>query len=223
MKNTLNSYLLTLLLVGVTNTQAADKKETTPDFQLRLPVHIQYVGLYTNHVGRFGLAAWNIFSDVTHEDDPTATFSILGPLWQYDKKGSWFEIMGGVRRGEDGYVDPAIDIRLHDRTLSWIHITAELAYFPREERRRLYGYLAVDTPIRLGTYQMSVGFESENIISYSGKEDSFGIGPRLVLPIPWIKKISPSLSSSFTLAYQHRNDRDFVRCYLGCMYVFGKK
>lgn len=209
-------------ILTITNTSRALAEES-PDFQLRVPVHLQYFGLHTNTAGNFGLAAWNIFADVTAPRNETATFSAFGPLWQYDTKGSWIEIMAGFRRNEDGYVDPALDIRLSDRTFRRLGLFAELAYFPKEERRRVYAYLAADTPVQLGSYAVRVGFESESILSLAGKHDSLGIGPRLVLPLPFVSRISPHLSSSISIGYQYRTDQDFVRCYVGCTYVFGRK
>ena len=193
------------------------------DFQLRIPLHLQYGDLYTNRLGKFGFSAWSIFSDVTDDNNRTANFNIAGPFVQYGQKGSWLEVMGGFKRTEDGYYDPAVDVRLLDKSLPRLNIRAELAYFPSESRRRFYAWIAMDTPVPIGKYQVLAGFESEDIVSYSGKNDSLGIGPRLVVPLPFVSKISPSLSSSITITYQFRNDRDFVRCYLGLSYVFGKK
>lgn len=216
--------LVTAMFLGVIRVQSAEKpSESSVAFQLRIPIHLQYTGLHTNNLGSFGIAAWTIFSDVTEKNNNTASFNVVGPLWQYDKKGSWLEVMSGYKRTEDGFSDPALDVRLFDRTLPKVNIAAEIAYFPREERRRIYTWLAADTPITLGNCQMRVGFESENILSCIRRKDSLGIGPRVVLPLPFVSKISPLLSSSIVTTYQHRNDRDFVRCYLGITYRFGKK
>lgn len=199
------------------------KGDENLDLQFRIPFHLQYSGLYTNSLGNFGLAAWNIFSDVTEKHNKGANFFATGPLWQYGEKGSWLEIMGGFKRNENGYNDPAIDIRLFDRTLPRLNLAAEISFFPRQERRRIYGWLAADTPIPFGGYQARVGLESEGVVSLIGKRDSFSIGPRIVLPLPFVSRISPHLSSSLTTTYQFRNDGDFVRCYLGFTYKFGKK
>lgn len=217
----LHLCLGTMLFLATVKADAGELGNTSFDFQFRSLFHIQYVDLHTNKLGSFGLAGWAIFSDVTAKNNETASFHVLGPLWQYGKKGSWFEVMGGLRRNEDGYNDPVVDLRLLDRTFSRINLMAELAYFPREERRRLYTWMAADTPIPLGRYQMRLGIESENIFSYSGQRDSWGIGPRLVFPIP-LQKISPALSSSLAVAYQHRNDQDFLRCYLGLTCKLGR-
>ncbi|OHA24944.1 MAG: hypothetical protein A3C79_03100 [Candidatus Taylorbacteria bacterium RIFCSPHIGHO2_02_FULL_45_28] len=218
-----SACLLTAMFLGAIGIQSAEKPDDSLAFQLRIPIHLQFTGLHTNSLGSFGIAAWTIFSDVTEEDNNTANFNVIGSLWQYGERGSWLEVMGGYKRTEDGFNDPALDIRLFDRTVPKVNIAAEIAYFPREERRRLYTWLAMDIPISLRKYQARIGLESENIVSCSGRRDSLGIGPRLVLPLPFVSKISPALSSSLTTTYQYRNDRDFVRCYLGLTYKFGKK
>ncbi len=212
------------ILVVVHQSAAADKAEN-PDIQARFPLHIQYLGLKTNSLGDFGIGIWNIFLDTTAKNNETRSFNLIGPLWQYDKKGSWFEILGGCIRNEDGYNDPIVDLRILDRTLPRINLTSEVGYFPRKERERFYTFLAADTPVQLGEYQVRVGFETENILSFAGKEDSLGIGPRLVLPIApkLLKRVSPGLSSSCTIAYQCRNDVDFLRLYVGVTYKFGGK
>lgn len=210
------------LLVGLIKTHAGELANTPFDFQFRIPIHIQYVDIYNSELGNFGLAGWTIFSDITALKNETASLHVFGPLWQYDKNGSWLEVMGGFKRNDDGYNEPVFDIRLLDRNIPRVNLMAEIAYFPREERRRLYTWMAADTPISLGKYQIRLGIESENIFSCVGKKDSLGIGPRVVMPLP-IEKISPSLSSSFTVTYQSRNDQDFLRCYLGLTYRFGRK
>ncbi len=213
----LSRYIQALILFMAVQAYGEDL-----DFQLRIPLHLQYSNIYSNNVGSFGIAAWNVFGDVTAHDRETATLSIAGPLWKYDNKGSWLEVMGGWRRSGDGYNEPVADLRFLDRTIRRLNIFGEVAYFPRVERRRFLTTLAIDTPIPLGSYKIRIGFESENIISCIGKPDSFGIGPRLVLPIPF-NRISPSLSAALAMTYQYRNDRDFFRCYLGVTYAFGKK
>jgi hypothetical protein len=208
------SRIFVILLLLTLDARVIGAEDGGTDFQIRIPFHIQYPSIKTTTMGSFGLGAWTILPDVTATNNQAALFAVIGPLWQYDKKGSWVEIMGGSRRNEHGYKDQVIDLRLLDRTLTKINVITELAYFPRKERKRFYIYVAVDTPISLGKYKMRLGIESENVFSLSGKKDSLGIGPRLVLPIP-LGNVSSSISSSFTATYERRNDRDFVRCYLG--------
>ncbi|MSR71660.1 MAG: hypothetical protein EXS50_03295 [Candidatus Taylorbacteria bacterium] len=199
----------------------AAENNQTPDLQFRIPLYVQYIPQQTNTMGSLGVAARVIFSDITVTNNGSAMFLAVGPLWQYGERGSVVEILGGARVNEDGYYDPLVNILVLDRSFTKLNLMADIAYFPREERRRLYGLFIADTPLTLGKYTMRYGLESENIISLTGKKDSFGIGPRIVFPLP-LTKISPSLTGAFSVGYQYRNDRDFVRGYLSLTYKFGK-
>lgn len=196
--------------------------EEAPDFQVRIPFHVQYPRIETNEWGSLGLAAWALFPDVTAKGNETSTLNVVGPMFTYGGRGSWIEVLGGFRANDNGYMDPIADLRFLDRSFTKVNIFGELGYFPRAELRRMYVLVGADIPIPLGKYEPRLGFESEDIISYAGKKDSLGIGPRVLLPLP-LGKFIPGLSSSVALAYQFRNDRDFLRCYLGFTYTIGKK
>lgn len=215
------SVALLALSFGTLSPLWAHSEDMPLDFQLRIPFHLQYLNIHTNRLGSFGLAAWTILSDVTAKNNETSTLSLIGPLWNYDQKGGWLEIMGGSKRNDDGYIDPVFDLRLLDRSLPRVNCAVELAYFPRQERERVYAWFAIDTPIRIRDYVPRLGIESENIFSLSGR-DSLGIGPRLTLPLP-VNRISGKLSSALSMTWQYRNDQDFMRCYLGLACTLGKK
>ena len=207
--------------LGIASTKGAERAPE-PDFQFRIPLHLQIpLSNGTNWYSGFGLAGWSVFTDTTAENNHAQNLLLGGISYDYGTRGSWVELMGGSKLNRDGYNDPVADFRFLDKSLARINLSGELAYFPRRERERFYILLAADTPLTLGKYTPRIGIESEDIFSLSGKRDSLGIGPRLVLPIPW--KIHPSVSASLTTAYQFRNDRDFVRCYFGLTYKFGKK
>lgn len=193
------------------------------DFQLRIPFHLQYVpeSWNKNKGTEFGIAGWAILPDVMAKNNNTASFLVFGPLIKYGE-GNWVEIMGGSRINDDGYIDPLINLRFLEKRIPRLNVFGDVEYFPGEKRQRLYSLFSADTPLNLGKYVVRVGVESEDIFSFSGKKDSLGIGPRIVLPLP--KKMSPFLTSSLTIAYQCRSDRDFLRCYLTFTYQSsGKK
>lgn len=206
--------------VGSPVLAAPARHDSSVDFQFRIPLHLQYIPEQTNAFGKFGIGAWVGFPDITATENESSHLLLAGPLWQYDNKGSWVEFLGGVRNNKDGFRDPLANIRWRDRSLGPLQITADLAYFPQMERRRLYSLVTADVPLPIYKYQMRCGVEAETIISFTGKADSYGAGPRLVFPIP-LQRWSSHLTSSFAVAYQMRNDRDFVRCYLSLTYLFG--
>ena len=124
--------------------------------------------------------------------------------------------MGGCKRNEDGYLDPFINLRFLEKRIPHLNIGGDLEYYPGEKRERFYSLITADTPISLGKYSIRVGLESENIFSFSDKKDSLGVGPRIVLPIP--QKMLPFFTSSLTVGYQLRSDKDFLRCYITFTY-----
>jgi len=68
----------------------------------------------------------------------------------------------------------------------------------------------METPIRLGKMNFKIGAESENI-NFIGKKDSWGIGPKVSVPIP--VKFPGRLKVTIVTAYQFRNDKNFLRVY----------
>lgn len=205
------------LIIGLNSSCIKAAELDSLDVQVRIPLHVVWEP--NEKARKIGFAFWNIFGDVAAPSDKMATLSIMGPRFEYGHKGSWVEFLGGARRTENGYVDPIIDVRFSDKSIEKFSISGEIGYFPRELSRRLYGFLAIDTPLTIGKYKMSYGVESENIISFAGKKDSLGIGPRLVLPMP-MRLLPKGLSSSITVAFQHRTDKDFIRLYCGMTYKF---
>jgi len=209
-----NALCLMLALVLRTfSIYAEEIGNSNVDFQLRIPFHAQYVpeSWKVDDKTELGIAGWAVLPDVMARGNNTATLFACGPLLKYGD-GSWAEIMGGCKRNEDGYTDPFVNLRFLEKRISRLNIGGDLEYYPGEERRRFYSLLTADTPISLGKYSMRAGLESENIFFFSGKKDSFGVGPRIVFPIP--QKLSPHFAVALTIGYQHRTDRDFLRCYL---------
>lgn len=187
------------------------------DFQIRAFSHLQYLpGLRLNDDLQLGLAGWWIIRDITDENYSLANTAVAGPML-IDKDGNWVELMFGRFKGKTKS-DFVIDVRTYEQICPQLSVTGEIAYFPSEETERLYFFLVAETPVKVGGYTMRVGFESENIVSLCGKKDLFGIGPRVSFPLP-VKGV-PGLNATLSIGYEFRNDRDFLRCYVGFNYRF---
>lgn len=184
---------------------------TEADFQIRMPLHLQYVP----EGKKIGLAAWVILPNAMSRNNHTQTLLLAGPLIEYGKE-NWVELMGGVMKNDDGFIDPLVDLRFLNKLGSRWTVSGELAYFPSAEKQRFYSFTVVETPVRVGKYGIRVGLESENIIYFNGKKVSIGIGPRIIFPIPekWIKPFKASI----VVGYEFRNDRDFLRFYIPLSY-----
>lgn len=213
----ISTLAILLISVGVVSLLHSEEIGNSDiDFQLRIPFHLQYAPeSWANEKMTFGIAGWAVLPDVMANGNNTASLFAGGPLLKYGN-GSWAEIMGGCKRNEDGYSDAFINLRFLEKIIPSLNIGGDLEYYPGQARRRFYCLLTADTPVALGKYSMRVGIESENIFSFSSKKDSFGIGPRVVLPIP--QKLLPNFTTSLTVGYEHRTDRDFLRCYLAFTY-----
>ena len=216
------SVILVCAALFRTAPATAAETQSEPDVQLRIPIHYQIPFSTTNDVwSRFSLAAWTVLSNITAKDNNAQSLLVGGLSYDYGAKGSWIELLGGAKLTQDGYRDPLVNVRFLDKSFTRLSLSGDLEYFPRLERGRFYALLAADTPIRLWEYTFRLGVESENIFSFSGKDDSLGIGPRVVFPLPI--KIHPSITATFTVGYEFRNDRDFVRGYFAINYRPKKK
>jgi len=200
-----HSFFLFALLCPATAVSGQEK----PDFQVRIPVHIQVLlRAPTEAKDRFGLAMWGILPDVTAEKNQMATVAVVGFLWQHDKK-NWVEFLAGARLNQNGYKDPILNIRALNNLIPGVTVSAEIQQSFRVARRRTLYWLAADMPTGLG--KLRAGVETENI-HFFGKNNSIGLGPRVALPLPW--KLPSGVKMSAAATYQFRNDKDFVRVYI---------
>lgn len=210
-------YKMSLGFYFVICSVAYGATDENPDLQLRMPFHLQLMP----EERRVGLGAWAVLPNVLAKGNQSALLTALGPLIEYDRKGSWIEFMGGSRLNDNGYVDPMLNVRLLDKNIPRVSLGADLEYFPREEQSRFYSLLSADTPVQIGPLSLRFGIESENIFSFSGKKDSLGVGPRIQYLLPLR---SAKFSAAVTASYEFRTDRDFARIYFGLTYrPFAKK
>ena len=72
----------------------------------------------------------------------------------------------------------------------------------------------MDKPIniwKLQAWKPRAGVEIENIYFF-GKNNSFGLGPRVVATLPW--ELPYGMKVSAVTTYQLRTDKNFVRVYI---------
>ena len=189
-----------------------------PDFQLRLPTHVQiFTQADSEAKDRFGLAVWGILPDVTLEKSRVTTLLVGGLVWQHNKK-NWVEVLGGVRLNQNGYKDPILNVRVLWNQVPRVAISGEIQQSFRMAKRRTVYWIAVDTPT--GIWKLRAGVETENI-HFFGKNNSLGAGPRVALPLPW--KLPNGVKVSAVATYQFRNDKNFVRVYVITNLSFGGK
>ena len=195
-----------------------------PDFQLRLPIHVQVLPKADPEAkNRFGLAFWGILLDVTAEnilpdgtveDNGLATLLVGGFAWQHDKK-NWLELLVGQKRDQNGYKDPIVNMRFMNNQVPYVTIAGEIQQSFRNERKRFFWWVAADTPVHM--WKLRAGVETENIHSF-GKTDVHSIGPRMVMPLP-LSASAKALKVGLVTTYQFRKGngpryRDFVRVYI---------
>jgi hypothetical protein len=199
----MKSSILVLLFVFYT---ADSFGQETPEIQLRFPAHFQILlEDESSKKAHFGLAEWNILPNTNAKIGPLSTLHVAGLLWK--RNSSWSEFMAGTRINQDGYVDPIVNFRGF-YNFSKVGISAEIQQSFRKDRRRFLWWITADMPT--GIWKLKLGVETENI-NFWDKSDSWGIGPRAVVPIsiplPSFMKISVAT------VYHFRSDKDFVRVY----------
>src|SRR3989338_9311297 len=91
--------LMFALSVCVTSIHAEEIGNNNIDFQLRVPLHLQYVpqSRKVDNKLEFGIAGWAVLSDVMAKHNNTTSLFVCGPLLRYGE-GGWAEVMGGCRR-----------------------------------------------------------------------------------------------------------------------------
>lgn len=188
-------------------------QENELDLQFRVPTHIQ-----VKEEGGLGLASWAVFPDITTERNGKAMLLVSGILWQVDQKFV-AEMMAGGKVNQDGYVDPLINIRLFDAHMSKLGVSVEIQQTFRNDRLRFLWWVATDTPVALGKFKMKVGAETENI-HFLGKKDTWGIGPRVIVPLPL--HLPKFLRPVVMVTYQIHSDRNYVRVYTLTNVLFRK-
>ena len=212
-----HSFFLFALLCPATAVSGQEK----PDFQVRIPVHIQVLPKADPETkNRFGLAFWGILPDVTAEnilpdgtvkDNGLATLLVGGFVWQHDKK-NWLELLVGQKRDQNGYKDSILNMRFVNNQVPHVAIAGEIQQSFRNERKRFFWWVAADTPVHM--WRMRAGVETEHIHSF-GKTNAHSIGPRVVLPLP-LPVRAKALKVGLVTTYQFKkgHDRDFVRVYI---------
>lgn len=171
------------------------------DMQIRIPTHIQ------PQSDGLGMAGWAVLPNVLAENNQGATLLVAGMVWK--NKLDWLEIMGGVHRSQTGYTDPLINIRFQESPLKQLAVSGEIQQTFKSAKRRTLWWLVLDTPTPF--FKARVGVEIENINFWSGKY-SYGLGPRVSLPIPLYLPHGTKLSVAYT--YQFKTGNDFGRVYI---------
>ena len=200
-----------VLMLLASRTLTAQEK---PDLQLRFPTHIQSLSENGCELNIWGIGTWAVLPNVLAQGNNMATLLVSGLLWQPDK-ANWFELMGGGRVNQDGYIDPILNIRFLVSVIPKVALLGEIQQSFRGERRRFLWWLAADTTTPL--WKVRAGVEMENI-NFWGKKDSYGLGPRVTIPIPI--KLPSGGKLAVAVTYQLRNDRDFVRMYTVTTFKF---
>lgn len=195
--------MLCVFLVGVAAIPAQTTHNT--DYQFRMPFHVQHVGKEKN----IGLAEWLVFPNMTAPHNTLRFLAVGGVV--YKQPRHWVEFMGGAIVPQNGKIDPLFNVRISDKSIRRIHVFTDLELLPRS--RRFYSLTSVDVPLRFGNFRIKFrkrdvrgGGESENILFWNGWPPSWGVGPRIVLPV--------TKHVSLATAYQFRTDRNFLRNYL---------
>lgn len=169
------------------------------DYQFRSLLHGQ---LDITKSG-LGIAGWHVFPDLTAKDNTYKSLVVLGPVKKWGK--SWAEVMGGTIINEKRRTEQLANLRAFGKNIYTLDFTADVEYFFKDER--IYLWFGVVRPFKASILNYSIGVETENTIK-KNKKDSWGAGPRVSVPLPFLK------GSSLTAAYEFRNDRDFIRNYL---------
>lgn len=186
--------------------------QSGPDYQLRIPTHFQFVENGNEQGHAVGLAGWAIFPNVMADKGQGSFLFVAGALWRTNPSGSWIEFMVGNRFNRSGYTDPLVNIRFSNNHPKGVNLYGEAGYFFREIRKRSYALVAVDVPVPIGKSGLRLGIESENT-HFPTKPDSWGIGPRVVIPLPPV--LFSKMRFSVATAYQcFRTDRAFIRTYV---------
>jgi hypothetical protein len=118
----MRKYVAIAFLLAAPLAAHGQNANSNPDFQLRIPVHIQ----------RGNWAGWIILPNVTAPDNNAAVLAVAGRLFRYGEngRGGWTEVMGGTRLNQDGYVDPLINLRLSEGRVPRVSIFADIQFFP---------------------------------------------------------------------------------------------
>ncbi|MBI4033975.1 MAG: hypothetical protein HY378_00290 [Candidatus Brennerbacteria bacterium] len=165
------------------------------DYQFRPLVHKQFTS-----EGGNGLGFWGIVPDAT-QNKPSKILLVGGLLFKESE--NWLELMAGSFVKTDGALEPAVNVRASLRASRFL-VYAEAMY--NLPKKRLIVPLAVTRRVSLGSVNLGLGLESETTIGNGG--DSWGLGPRIVVPIPFLKK------ASLATVYQWQSRQPFVRQYL---------
>ncbi len=181
------------LLIVLSTSLVFGQSKGRADYQFRLLMHKQ-----TENFG-----GWWVFPDMTADSNTFRSLAVAGPLFKWDD--GWIETMGGVLVHQDGLVEPLANIRVSEDLISKLNVFADVEYFFRNPR--LYWWLGVSMPIKIGKLNTRIGIESENV-TFKGRQDSLGIGPSFSVQLPFCRK------ATLVTAYEFRNDGDFLRHYL---------
>ncbi|MEK7212525.1 MAG: hypothetical protein AAB686_02520 [Patescibacteria group bacterium] len=170
---------------------------TGTDYQLRVLFHHQAV----SDGKKEGFVVWGIVPDLT-QHDPFRALGVAG----FVRKGErgWVEFMGGGFVDDAGKIDPVLNLRALQRAGRVLVYAEAMHTFPAE---RFLVSFAVTVPVVVGRLKFGVGVESD-LIRKPRNGSSYGGGPRLVVPVPWLK------NASLATAYQWQSKRSFLRQYL---------
>jgi len=217
-----------LAVLGGATVRLASAQTQGVDTQVRFVSHLQF-GVEERKDGKVsrGWAIWANLPDLTATSpgrwDGASTFIVGGVALGHPRRAersAWVDLLVGARVGEvDGYVDWVANTRFAF-PLGRLGISGDVEFYPRENRRRLYWWLAADA--RIPSTPFRVGAETENINRLLDHPDGWGLGPRISWPkkLPhervWFRTLA--VSAAYEWRWGRRSpklaEQDFARLYV---------
>lgn len=188
------------------------------DTQVRLAFHKQPT------VPGWSLVGWAVLPDLAStnnkgEDTGLTSLNLVG-IGRASKPGcekcqpDWVEFLVGTRANQRGPLlfEPTFNLRGLRKIGEW-SLYGEAHLYPRGGPARTISFFSADMPVASSSIvTLRAGAESEIVNRFHGP-DSWGVGPRASL----VFRSFPHLGArkiALTVAYQFRNNRNFLRWYI---------